>query len=272
MPRRALLLAGLVVLAGCNGFLGGGTPTSSLTPAEVTDPTLAPGVTERGIVDARRLVDAHREAFRDGVVRTSRHRLTWANGTTAVLTERRVVGSDSCRRYLFTSTVVVGPRAPNEFSLYANGTHVFERRSHSGGTSTRLTTGPTGERTLPCSMGVMDPLGDERLYGVLGRGSYDVEVSPDRVTLTATDVSVSPVASQIGHITNITGDVEAVVTRDGAVRRLVVTYRGETPAGRVTGVRVDRFRASDGPEAPSWVANVSAGSATPPAATATPAQ
>lgn len=258
MPPRALLLTVLLVLAGCNGLLGDGTPTSSLTPAEVTDSTLPPGVTERGIVDAQRLVEAHSDAFRDGVVRTQRDRRTWANGTAALEVESRVVGSASCRHFLYTRTTVVGQVAPHVLSLYANGTHVFERRAHARGNSTRLLIGPSGQRRRPCTIGVMDPLGDERLYAVLGRGNYDVEVSGDRVRLTTRNVSMQSIASRTGRIRNVTGDVEAVVTSDGAVRRLVVTYTGETPEGRITGVRTDTFRPSDGIERPSWVANATA--------------
>lgn len=258
MSTRALLLAGLLVLAGCNGLLGDETPTSSLTPAEVTGSTLPPGVTERDIVDAQRLVDAHRDAFRDGVVRTHRDRRTWANGTAALEAESRVVGSASCRRFLFTRTTVVGQFAPHELSLYANGTHVFERRAHAGGNSTGLVYGPSGERRRPCTIGVMDPLADEHLYAVLGRDGFDVEASGERVRLTARNVSMPSIAGRTGRITNVTGDVEMVVTSDGAVRRLVVTFAGETPAGRITGVRTDTFRPSDGPEPPSWVANATA--------------
>jgi hypothetical protein len=63
----AVLLALLVLLAGCSGFGGGGTPTEPITPAPVPTATatatphdlLAPGLSPVGVTDPYALGDAH---------------------------------------------------------------------------------------------------------------------------------------------------------------------------------------------------------------------
>lgn len=85
--RGVLLLAVLVVLAGCNfGPWGGSTPT--VTPVDVPNGTNAssvrypPGVAVSGAIDAEDLVDAHRSALADTSVTTHRNRTErYANGT-----------------------------------------------------------------------------------------------------------------------------------------------------------------------------------------------
>ncbi|MEF8852213.1 MAG: hypothetical protein V5A44_06750 [Haloarculaceae archaeon] len=79
MGRLSVVLALVVVLAGCGSVVDGGTtpeedtPTRTLTPAPVptsatpTDElvTLPPGVTGDGIADPDALLDAHRSALRN---------------------------------------------------------------------------------------------------------------------------------------------------------------------------------------------------------------
>ena len=84
--RRSLLVAVLVVLAGCSGPAGPATPTATSTAAPVptTDPAtvLAPGVTVRGVEDPVALASAHAAVLGETsvTVRVEESR-RYANGT-----------------------------------------------------------------------------------------------------------------------------------------------------------------------------------------------
>ena len=64
---RAVLLAALVVLAGCSGFAGSGDPTETVTPVpELPDePVYPPGVTGSGVMDPGAVASAHADEVAD---------------------------------------------------------------------------------------------------------------------------------------------------------------------------------------------------------------
>lgn len=78
-----MLVAGLVLLAGCNGLAGSPTPTTAVTPAPVpSTPPYPPGLTAEGVVDASPLATAHAQAVsnRSYTLRSNRT-VRYANGS-----------------------------------------------------------------------------------------------------------------------------------------------------------------------------------------------
>ena len=132
MVRRVLLVACLLVLAGCSGapLPGGGseervpttptaspapvpdlTPTPTRTPPSAGGPTvtaegdLAPGVTTGGVVDAISLGTAHRDALDDRNLTVQRVvRVKYPNGTVVRLVETMALSADRQRFHLITAT------------------------------------------------------------------------------------------------------------------------------------------------------------------------
>lgn len=121
----AVLLAVLVVLAGCSGVFGGsGEPTETVTPAPVpTDeptptpvPRLAPGLTGQGIENASALVAAHASFLRNqSFTRQSNSTGVTSNGSVLVRT---------------TSMLRAGPPGEGLYSVIErNGSYLFEGRA-----------------------------------------------------------------------------------------------------------------------------------------------
>lgn len=109
-----VLIAVLVILAGCSGVFGGNGsgPTETLTPAAVpTDeptptpvPQLAPGLTRQGIVDTDALVAAH-VSFLQNRSFTSRSNMT-------------VLAPNGTVRSWSTGTLHAGPPGKGVYSVY----------------------------------------------------------------------------------------------------------------------------------------------------------
>jgi hypothetical protein len=152
--RRALgamLVAVLVVLAGCSGvFGGGGEPTETVTPAAVpTDeptptpvPQLAPGITGEGIENRGALLNAHGSLLQNTSFTTTSNTTTVAeNGSVLVQ---------------WTSTLRAGPDGEGFYSVserngsyeyptgaipvrtegWSDGERVFLQRTYANGTTT----------------------------------------------------------------------------------------------------------------------------------------
>ncbi|WP_255148728.1 hypothetical protein [Halorarius halobius] len=108
--NRAVAVVTVVVLAGCSSVVGpAGTPTSTLTPAEVPDDdgagpggALAPGVTVDGVRDAATLADAHREALAATSHRFVRVRTISGPNATLNRVERNATVAANRSAYLFT--------------------------------------------------------------------------------------------------------------------------------------------------------------------------
>jgi hypothetical protein len=146
--RRALgmvLIAVLVVLAGCSGVLGGGggEPTETITPAAVpTDeptptpvPQLAPGITGEGIENPGVLVSAHTSILQN-------QSFTMRSNSTGLAANGSAVGRS-------TVTLRAGP--PGEgvhlvpegngtytYSVWSKDGRTFQKRTFPNGTTTYL--------------------------------------------------------------------------------------------------------------------------------------
>ena len=142
MKLRVLLVAGLVVLAGCSGVFGGSDqPTETVTPAAVpTDkptptpvPQLAPGLTGEGIENPSVLVGAHTSVLRN-------KSFTIRSNSTSMASNGSIVGQS-------TSILRAGP--PDEgvqyvsegngtaaYSVWSRDGQLFQRQTFPNGTIT----------------------------------------------------------------------------------------------------------------------------------------
>jgi hypothetical protein len=242
----AALLA-LVALAGCSAIGGGagdgsgvGTPggDTTVTPAPVPtdrpDGSLAPGLTNDGVVDAERLAEAHRRALADrsytersltvvtrrsGGSRLGARVLVSRRGAEAFTIRYDLLGEprEAARSYETVSAVV-----------WSNGSETVQAITDETGTRYEaLGTSFYGNYAAP----------DALLYArVLERNPVDrVErVTADGATgyrVTATLESPPPSFGLSGTVATGPADLVALVSTDGVVRRVVVTYparyRGE---------------------------------------------
>ena len=162
--QRALaviVVATLVVLAGCSAVFDGGSAdesTPTITPMAVpTDeptptpaPQFAPGLSARGIENPASLVRAHRSAL-DGesfVVRTNTTRLA-ANGSVVSTSTTVVRAAPPGRGFEYVaeqSGSATSPPAPVvRFEGWSDGEDVFVRRTYANGTTSRSSRSNTAE-------------------------------------------------------------------------------------------------------------------------------
>ncbi|WP_255197171.1 hypothetical protein [Halorarius litoreus] len=136
-----LLVALLVLLAGCAALTPGGTDTPTVTPTTtptgtpLPDGLLAPGVNETGIENVTALFAAHqRELTASGFVTESVSRVTYEGTTTdrVAWTVTVVPGGDRVRthtvEYREDGTEIVG-------DIWSNATHDITRRDEAGDVS-----------------------------------------------------------------------------------------------------------------------------------------
>ncbi|WP_330630492.1 hypothetical protein [Halocatena halophila] len=81
--RAPLILVAVLVLAGCSGGpFQGSADSPTVTPAQIPNSYIAPGVTERGIENASTLFRAHQQALNGSTVRMQfRSNHTYTNGS-----------------------------------------------------------------------------------------------------------------------------------------------------------------------------------------------
>ncbi|MWG34880.1 hypothetical protein [Halomarina oriensis] len=138
-PALAVALAVLCVLAGCNAFAPG-TDTDSatgddptVTPADVPrdpeDGTLAPGLSETGLVDANALYEAHRSALADRPLRVDRlTAMTYRGRVVDETNETAWYGPDRKRTLVDAAVGGVMGSTVDNYGLFSTGNGTFERR------------------------------------------------------------------------------------------------------------------------------------------------
>lgn len=123
----------LVVLAGCSGLPVFGTETGrvSVTPADVPtgggSGTIAPGVTETGIVNAQALVDAHRRVLvNEPMTMNSSVHAVAENGTVLHRVNSTVrYGANRTNVYTHTSRTAPGRTGSTEREGWSNDTDSY---------------------------------------------------------------------------------------------------------------------------------------------------
>lgn len=123
----------LVVLAGCSGFPSIGTESDrvSVTPADVPtgdrSGTIAPGVTETGIVNAQTLVDAHRRVLvNEPMTMNSSVHAVAENGTVLHRVNSTVrYGANRTTVYTHSSRTVPGRTGSTEREGWSNDTDSY---------------------------------------------------------------------------------------------------------------------------------------------------
>jgi hypothetical protein len=204
----AVLLVGLLLLAGCNGFGAGGSArgghgTPTVTPAEVpessADGFVAPGLTETELIDGGELLGAHRAVAEDRVVvvrvesRTTRGGERVGSGWSGTIR----FGPDR-ERWLGQSRRLVDGDSRREATWY-NGTASLSRIVYDDADDPRYRVHreietPSYElylRQLESTLAVADRLSTERLEGGDGPTRYRVRAHLDG---TSDDTSVGFVA------------------------------------------------------------------------------
>jgi hypothetical protein len=249
---RVILVASLLVLAGCGGAPAGDQPTESatVTPAPVPAATGAQaGVADgllvdapeigivNGTVDGARLGASH--ADRRGVPHTRTHAFRIRSNGTALLTYRGVltlVGSESRLRRIYR-----GPEAARYLPGRSNATQVHEERYTADGTTlvrrtvdgiSRAATGAEPPRLRP----PVDVTNEGTLVEALLDDATvidDAESAGYRVSSTRMDPVVVP--RFLDDPRN--GTVEAVVRDSGRVARIDVRYEA-TMDGRAVTVEI----------------------------------
>ncbi len=262
--RRALgviLIAVLVVLAGCSGVFGGGSePSETVTPAAVpTDeptptpaPRLAPGITEQGIVSPRALVAAHQSFLQNrSFTRRSNSTALAANGSTVLRT---------------TGTLRVGPPGEGLYSTTVrNGSYLAQE---SATISTRSESWWNGgqyvvKRTFPNGTTAysQQPVRGARASAATGTlpyllRSFDTNNTTvtDRLTRNGTTLYRVQGVAQTDMAGNTTlrllVDSRGVVCEYSTVRRL---SSGSGVSKSVAETRLVAINETDAPEQPSWV-------------------
>ncbi|MFB6074834.1 MAG: hypothetical protein ABEJ89_07465 [Haloarculaceae archaeon] len=218
MDRRALAVALLVALAGCNAFGGGsGDATPTVTPAPVPDPTpterpgaaAVPGLSEAGVVDVDALAAAHRAALANRTyVRTVERR----NGNRTMRSTLRVADQ---RTYAYEASA---PSLVANTSAYADGETLYTRHSRRDQVYPRYertgTVAPAVERYAGAMLGPVRryfPARDAQVAAISVRNRRHYEV-----------IGHTPPAGAAPGVENYT--VRAVIERTGLVRSLFVSY------------------------------------------------
>jgi hypothetical protein len=277
VSRPLAVVAACLLLAGCSvGLPVGETPTATdtATPAPVPTNTatpspdrVAPGLTTAGVTDAAALLRTHVDAHEGAryAVQFGERRVRDGESTTVYSGLARVDGS--CDSY---SVGVYQPRpAPPRLSQwYANGTVALSRSFVANVSTTDPGVGftepaPTvvtadGLPADPCTVRPVDPTFAPTLAVLYG--SLDFEVTPrgDGTWLTASEGTVArlPVPAPGDEpLRNVTvGAVRITLAPDGTVTSFVLSYTGETTAGRVEGRLSVRYERLAGPVEPPWPA------------------
>lgn len=265
----ALVLVGLVALAGCAGLFGSETPGSTteataLEPAEST--TLPPGDADRfppglsrtGVVSDAALARAHRALLANRshttlVTETTRY----ANGSLRyrVRSRTRSVPADGKPRYYSVKTFA-GP-AQQRLSPYPDAerieTYAAERTGlhivRPNWANTELVSRtPSTRQVLEATVGAFDvrlapptACGDLTCYRLRSTNL----TAPSRLS----ESLVRPAGSEVTQ-----GSLVAVVDERGLVREYRVEYAVETPAESYTAVRTVRLTAVGDTtvERPDW--------------------
>ena len=187
VPRTALI-AGLVLLAGCNGLFGptgntagsdGGTTPRSATPGEPNGGygttrapgELPPGMTHGGIRDPWRLAQAHAAVLRNTSYTVTSASTNWfPNGTLATqqaMTSRSGAnGTRSASVRMLSGPGLSSPENLARYDAWTNGSAAYVR--------TELTNGTVEYARWPGFPTVRDPTGRDTLYGLYATYEFTV--------------------------------------------------------------------------------------------------
>ncbi|MBX0304850.1 hypothetical protein [Haloarcula salinisoli] len=242
---RAVAVVALVLLAGCQGFDGGGDKT--VTPAPV------PTASGEGVGDADAIAERHRAALSNrSYTATAVWRVTYPNGSTGRLTDTFVVSDGPTYSYERRQRGSY-PGDRDDISIYQTDDTEFVRL--------RAENGTTDVRTRPTT-GFDDTSLSDFVRGLLDRFDLAVEQTTDRAVLTGSqhEFRTIPLPGDLRNGRNAT--VEATI-RDGVVRQMTVSGRADHPdSGQSVGVSisltVERVGRSE-PERPAWANESAAG-------------
>lgn len=231
MERAVAVLGLMLLVAGCSGFSGLGSETETMTPAPVATPAdpgteaepLPPGVGGGAVVDADRLVEAHRRAVTNTsytlvIERESNSRT--ADAATSVDVRRVArVADESTYRYRADERIVWTngrARALGNYTEFQGPAGRYTRYRATGGRieQRRLHTVPAWERfghRVAVAVERFLTVDDAAVAATSIDGVRHYEVRAQRETLTA--------ARPIRNVT-----VRAVIRADGFVRSLSVRY------------------------------------------------
>jgi len=256
----SIALALLVVLAGCSGLPGSGTPTDggttpTPTPTATTDTptptptatqspspeTVAPGLTESGVVDAWALAREHKTTLRS-VSRTVQveRTVTAADGTTLARVETTVDRSGPLVPGTYRRTV--SGSAPGSVGEPTTDLAVW-----TNGTATVTKTGSGGAATYTNSSGRASVFGSDgtrwQTLFLLFTGT-NVTVTDERTRNGVSAYRVESTGqpsgdSRFASYGNVS--VTAVVSEDGIVRRYELSYDRSIDGRQVTVTESVRF-------------------------------
>jgi len=269
---RAALVAGLVLLAGCNGFAGTEAQTTAeVTPAPVpSTPGYPPGVNEDGVVDASLLASAHaRTISNQSYTLRSIRTVRYTNGT--VRSRLAVSVRLAANRSYLVRARTQGEHAPTflgrppaNATFWSNGSLYLRAYTSNGETTYNRFTPPdqfigtwrywisaaafggsgnfarkTYEQTfaeLDTSINRVESSDEGSLFRVVGRGAGEPQFLPPEVSRVRNLTVVSLVDSS-GLVRSYQVRYDAVVDGERVRVRWSVDY------SRVGSTRVER---------PSW--------------------
>jgi hypothetical protein len=262
--RRALgmvLIAVLVVLAGCSGVLGGGggEPTETVTPAAVpTDeptptpvPRLAPGLTRQGIENASALIGAHTSLLQNRSFTQKSNTTGVAQNGSSLFQTISTSRSGPAGEKVYTVSERNGSYgSPSDLSfpvrteVWANDERLFRKRTYANGTAT------------------YDRF--EQRYGASGAGLIYL-LEPFGTANTS--VTTRERNGTTLYLVQGESQGESAFRQGNVSLRLLVDSRGlihsyrtvreipsdESLARVVSETRISKVGATDAPERPSWV-------------------
>lgn len=245
----AVALVCLLALAGCSAVTGGGTPgteTGTLTPAPVPDSDaaseqLAPGLSNEGVTDPLALANAHGSQLRRPYRFHSNWTVRYRNGSVhARAVQRTLVTADGFRARVAVAGrpgfVTSGP--PTTATFWSNGTVLAERIQRDNRTRYRYLDAETynGGAGFYTSLRRPKPWRDHYTLftGLETRvvdefetdGSTRYTVVGERLR----DPATFSAATDVRRPGNVS--LRAVVTEQGVVRSLQLSYEGTLPTGR----------------------------------------
>ncbi|WP_255151577.1 hypothetical protein [Halorarius halobius] len=257
----ALLVAVLLVLAGCNAVVSGpATPTARTTAAPVPDAdAYPPGVGADGVSDAVALANAHAAAAGDRYVVASNYTVRYANGTLrASVRQRSRVESERWR----ARVAVDGPRPsvvsrdPATAVFYSNGATLVERIRRESGTSYLYVPADefNGGNGFYNSLRRPKPYRDP--WALLSSLDVRTQAANGSAVLVAdalAEPSLFAAVAEVQAPRNVS--YSATVGASGLLRTQRLTYAGEMFGTSVRVSRTIRYRSLDASvERPDWYA------------------
>lgn len=275
-PLHAVLLACLVLLAGCNGLgatdasppvdpTADGTPTVGTPTGGATTRTAAfpPGVTGNGVAAPFELSNAHANALADTsyTVRETRE-LREANGTlrSGEVETNRMAAERGRYRYDLavdgTAERFYGGSA-GTLAYYANGSAVARKTAYPNGNAAYgMEYDPDGELADPAAIFHGTPRNDERIAVLLNRLDATVEPRENGTYLIRaaafTGEGLTMGGTAVSNVSNV--EFSATVESSGLVRGYHLLFEGTVDGQRVSGVERVRYSkvGSTTVEEPDW--------------------